>query len=87
MRSVTSEDDDRSSQHLEATGVGEGEADILETCGRHITESGGQKYQGIELLGSICIIEVRVAVSLLPTSSPSRKPEGKHAEHLSQEHS
>ena len=44
VRSVTSEDDDGSSQHLEGTGVGEGETDVLETGGRHVTQSGGQKY-------------------------------------------
>ena len=42
--SVTSEDDDGSPQHLEGTGVGEGETNVLETGGRHITQSWGQKY-------------------------------------------
>ena len=44
VRSVTSEDDDGSSQHLEGTGVGEGETDVLETGGRHVTQSRRQKY-------------------------------------------
>ena len=42
--SVTSEDDDGSPQHLEGAGVGEGETNILETGGSHITQSRRQKY-------------------------------------------
>ena len=41
---VTSEDNDGSPEHLEGTGVGESEANILETGGSHITEGRGQKY-------------------------------------------
>ena len=41
---VTSEDDDGSPEHLEGTGVGESEANILETGGSHITQCRSQKY-------------------------------------------
>ena len=39
-----SEDDDSSSQHLEGAGVGEGQTNVLDTGGGHVTQSWRQEY-------------------------------------------